>query len=123
MPIINHYDADIVCPLLNHFMPCFQVQDKIRVQSRTKRIYAAPLTPYPRIMASDSVHWQLKQQLLNQHNSLDPIDLVDKERSTRKLIDTVAKKIRAGATIPANLPHYELFDSLLAMRNYPNNFR
>ena len=121
VPIINHYYADIVCPLLNHFMPCFRVQDKIRVQSRTKRIYSAPLTPYARIIASNSVHWQLKQQLLNQHNSLDPIDLVDKERSTRKLIDTVAKKIRAGAPIPSNLPHYELFDSLLAIKKFSQN--
>jgi hypothetical protein len=71
VPIINHYYANIVCPLLNHFMPCFRVQDKVRVQSRTKRVYSAPLTPYARIMASDSVHWQLKQRLLHQHNSLE----------------------------------------------------
>ena len=46
LPLINYYFAEIVCPLVNHFMPSFKLSEKLKVHSRIRRIYKAPMTPY-----------------------------------------------------------------------------
>jgi hypothetical protein len=50
VPLINYYYAKIVCSLHNQFVPSFKLQDKIRIKSRTRRIYNKPTTPYSRLM-------------------------------------------------------------------------
>lgn len=113
VPLVNHYYAEIVCPLCNHFMPTFKLQDKIRIKSRTRRVYGKPVTPYKRIMQSEHVHQDLKEQLKKQHDALNPVELVMKEREVRQLIDTALRRLKTQMKMPM-LPQYQLKDSILS---------
>ena len=94
--LINFYYQQIVCPLHNHFFPTFKLSQKIRVKSRTRRVYAKPLTPYTRIINSEYVSEEYKRKLRFWHNELNPLALLDAEKKLRKQIDTAAKKLRAS---------------------------
>jgi hypothetical protein len=114
VPIINYYYADIVCPLVNYFMPSFKLSEKRLVKSRTRRIYANPLTPYQRLMASAHLSTIQKLRLKMTFNSLDPVKLSQEERRVRRLIDNSVKLLRASRPLPRDLPQYKLWNSLLS---------
>lgn len=59
----------------NHFFPTFKLEKKIQVNSRYRRIYEIPKTPYQRVLEADSVPLNTKEKLIEIHNSVDPIDL------------------------------------------------
>lgn len=107
VPLVNYYYAKVVCPLMNHFMPTFKLKDKIRIKSRTRRVYDKPVTPYKRIMSSPTVHPELKAKLAKQHRSLNPVALVRQEQLLRKLIDATTRAIASGQKMPPH-PTYEL---------------
>lgn len=94
--LISFYYRNIVCPLHNHFVPCFKLEDKIRIKSRTRRIYKKPATPYSRVMAAESVPDTYKTKLEAWHLSLNPLTLRKQEQQLRKQIDTLNKKLKAG---------------------------
>lgn len=96
VPLINYYYAEIVCPMMNHFFPSFKLQDKIRIKSRTRRVYQDPVTPYSRVMSSDDVPEARKAQLAIIHNNLNPVELMKQERLIRRRIDTALKRLRGG---------------------------
>jgi hypothetical protein len=96
VPLVNHYFRNVVCPLLNHFYPTFKLQDKIRIKSRTRRIYADPQTPYSRVMASLFVDEARKNKLRIIHESLNPLKLMREEKRLRKDIDIALKSLRRG---------------------------
>ena len=113
IPLINYYYACIVCPMINHFMPSFKLKGKLRIKSRTRRIYEAPVTPYQRLMDSAFLPEARKIQLSAIHRSLNPVTLAKKERRIRSLINTCLKRLRAGQPMPQKVPSYELWMSLI----------
>jgi hypothetical protein len=94
--LVNYYLRDIICPLMNHFFPSFKLADKIRVKSRTRRVYRDPVTPYARVMASPHVDQQTKQRLKEQHEKLNPLRLLKLEASVRRQIDGLLKALNRG---------------------------
>jgi len=109
VPLLNYYYAEIVCPLVNHFMPSFKLADKVIVKSRTRRVYKAPVTPYQRLMNSDF----LKLRLELTHKALNPVALSKEEFSVRKLIDSYLKSMRVGSGMLPRIPAYELWNAIL----------
>lgn len=95
LPLINHYYKDILCPLLNHFYPTNKLKDKLLVQSKRKRLYDKPCTPFARVMTSPQVSATKKQALLNFHASLNPVKLRILEQKVRKQIDLAMKAFRS----------------------------
>ena len=95
LPLINHYYADILCPLLNHFYPSNKLKDKRLVESKRKRYYDKPCTPYARVMASPEVSEQAKDELHQLHEALDPVELRIHEQKVRKQIDSAMKQFRS----------------------------
>lgn len=95
-PLVNYYLRDIICPLMNHFYPSFKLADKIRVKSRTRRIYRDPVTPYARVMASPHVNDETKKRLQEQHERLNPLRLLKLEASVRRQIDSLLKALNRG---------------------------
>lgn len=118
VPLLNYYYAEVVCPLVNHFMPSFKLSDKIRVQSRTRRVYKAPATPYQRLMESDYLSEAQKLKLNMIHDSLNPVKLSKEERRIRKLIDDCLRSLRTGAEMIRNAPVYALWMPLLPPQNH-----
>ena len=111
--LLNYYYAEVVCPLVNHFMPSFKLSEKRRIKSRTQRIYAAPITPYQRLMESDYLSETKKLRLKLIHDSLNPVKLSLQERRIRKLIDDCLRSLRAGNGMIRNTPAYQLWMPLL----------
>lgn len=102
-PLINYYYAAVVCPLMNHFYPSFKLHDKIRIKSRTRRVYKDPVTPYARVMASPYVSDERKRKLKAEHEALNPVTLSKEETRLRKRIDDAVKRLRAGQDASALL--------------------
>lgn len=122
VPLINFYYAKVVCPLVNHFVPSFKLQDKLRIKSRTRRIYAKPVTPYARVIASPHVHHELKTKLAAEHQSLNPVVLVKQEYSLRLAIDKALKARLAALPMPPS-PAYTLATTHLNQTPNTVNFR
>lgn len=118
VPLINHYYANLVCPFINHFLPSFKLSGKIRIQSRTRRVYNDPVTPYQRIMKSDYVPKEKKLLLQKIHTALNPVLLSKEIDICRDLIDRSIQRIKNGAGIDKNTPAYRLSNPLL---NYQQN--
>jgi hypothetical protein len=113
VPLLNYYYAEVVCPLVNHFMPSFKLVDKIKVKSRTRRIYKAPMTPYQRLMESSYLSENQKLRLQLNHQSLNPVALSREEFRVRKLIDDCIRSLKAGNGMVPNAPTYALWMALL----------
>lgn len=95
-PLVNHYYAEIICPLMNHFFPSFKLVDKVRIKSRTRRVYKDPVTPYARVMNSTHVSSERKDLLRAHHQALNPLKLLAQERLIRKQIDNALRALRTG---------------------------
>lgn len=67
----------------NHFMPNAKLIKKTRINSKYKRVYDDPQTPYARLMASPDISGTAKIKLAAQHNKLNPFIL--KKEIERKL--------------------------------------
>lgn len=96
LPLVNHYYKDILCPLLNHFYPSNKLKDKQLIDSKRKRFYGKPLTPYARIMQSEYISQQEKDKLQAEHILLNPVELRIKEHSVRTQIDSLMKQFRSN---------------------------
>ena len=113
VPLINYYYAEVVCPLLNHFMPTFKLADKIRIKSQTRRVYKNPITPYQRLMDSRHLSETQKLKLKMIHQNLNPVRLRNQEKQLRLLIDTALRRLKAGMGMPQNVPQYKLWMPLI----------
>lgn len=59
----------------NHFIPTAKLVNKTRINSKYKKKYDSPQTPYARLMASNYVTNEDKIKLAAQHNKLNPFIL------------------------------------------------
>ena len=118
VPLINHYYKFILCPLLNHFFPVFKLHDKVRVKSRTRRIYQKPITPYARLLASAHVPEQDKQILKSIHSQLSPVQLSREEKACRIQIDNALRALKNHSCSPQLLnppkPHPALQNNVFS---------
>ena len=113
VPLLNYYYAEVVCPLVNHFMPSFKLADKVVVNSRMRRIYRAPMTPYQRLMESGFLTSNQKLRLELTHKALNPVALSKEEFRLRRLIDDCLRSLRAGKGMLSRTPAYALRNALL----------
>ena len=103
LPLVQYYYVAIVDPLINHFFPSFKLKDKRRKRSRTQRIYGTPTTPYRRVLESPAVAEWKKERLIEYHQTLDPLELLDREREYSHKIFRALKDLRAGKSDSPNL--------------------
>ena len=90
--------------LRNHFYPSFKLKEKRLVNSRHRRIYDKPVTPYERVMTSPHVKDHDKEKLLVIHKSLDPFllnkGLLKKQKEIQKLLEALkasrGKKVKVA---------------------------
>jgi hypothetical protein len=67
----------------NHFCPSMKLESKERINSKYRKTYGTPKTPFQRVMQSDHIAGQVKAQLRSVHLSLNPFTL--KQSIERKL--------------------------------------
>lgn len=84
--LMNEVYSNEVSLLFNFFYPCIKLVDKTRVQSRTKKKYDKPQTPYQRLIASDCLTHTQKEKLQATFHRLDPFDLQKRLQKKLKLL-------------------------------------
>lgn len=72
--------------LHNYFYPATKLIDKCRIQSKIKKIHDKPKTPYQRLMASEHISQEKKEQLTDIYKKLNPFDLKKSQETKLKNI-------------------------------------
>ena len=67
----------------NYFCPTLKLKEKTRENSRYRKKYNDPQTPYQRLLESKSIDSDTKDELISQYEKLDPFEL--KAKIERKL--------------------------------------
>jgi len=83
LPLMNDLYANEWSLYQNHFCPSMKLLEKQRINSKYRKKYGAPKTPYQRVMASVQVAGEAKARLKTVHQSLNPFIL--KQNIERKL--------------------------------------
>jgi hypothetical protein len=75
---------------INFFQPTLKLQDKIRLGSKTKKIYDNAKTPYQRVIECTDIPQENKDKLTALYLTLDPIILKSEiDKKIKKIISTV----------------------------------
>lgn len=83
IPLMNDLYAKEWSLYQNHFCPNMKLVEKQRINARYKKKYDAPKTPYQRLLDSEHITDDAKQQLHDIHETLNPFIL--KQAIERKL--------------------------------------
>lgn len=86
VPLMNDLYHNEMSLLHNYFYPAMKIQEKMRIQSKIKKRYDKPQTPYQRLMASEHISEEQKHKLKQTFESLNPFKL-------RQVIEQKLKKI------------------------------
>ena len=86
---MNDLYAHEVSLLFNFFYPCIKLIDKVRIQSKIKKKYDKPKTPYQRLMASSCLTLEQKKTLQEQFITLDRMPLIIPYCTYKKSIEAV----------------------------------
>lgn len=69
---------------VNFFQPSFKLKSKVRDGAKVTKKYHVPATPYERLLASDRVTEQCKDQLRQTFSTLDPVELLNRIREAQR---------------------------------------
>jgi hypothetical protein len=86
---------------VNFFQPVMKLVGKERVDNKVKKHYDIARTPYRRTLESDQVKEEIKQQLREQYESLNPAALL---RTIESLQDALWQQARVRSTNEATIP-------------------
>jgi transposase InsO family protein len=86
---------------VNFFQPVMKLISKERVGSKVKKQYDTAKTPYQRILESDQVAEEVKQQLREQYDTLNPAALL---RTVQSLQDALWQEARVRFSNEATIP-------------------
>jgi hypothetical protein len=81
--------------LRNYFYPAMKIQDKIRIQSKIKKHYDKPKTPYQRLLNSSFINDLQKEKLKQTFESINPFELKQRiEAKLKNIFSYVDLKLR-----------------------------
>ena len=75
LDIMNDIYSNEWSLLNNFFIPTMKLEKKMRIGAKIKKIYAKPMTPYARLIASPHISAENKAKLTAKYNLLDPFEL------------------------------------------------
>lgn len=97
VPLMNDLYRNEYRLLMNFFLPSVKLKDKERIGSKIIKRHDAPTTPVDRLLAMRSISDEVKKQLRQQRDPLNPFLLRQEIERKRKIILSVA-------TLPAVPP-------------------
>ncbi|MBU0455527.1 MAG: integrase [Pseudomonadota bacterium] len=80
-----------------HFIPTLKCIKKEKINSKYRKQYDTPKTPYERVLACESIEGKVKQRLMEEHQPLNPFQLkrdIEKKLSRIFKYVKVAKKVK-----------------------------
>ena len=60
---------------VNHFQPVMKLKEKIRCGNKVKKIYDTARTPYRRVLEEKSINQKEKDNMIDIHEQLNPVEL------------------------------------------------
>jgi hypothetical protein len=105
---------DVARLYVNFFQPSFKLKSKVRVGAKVTKTYHVPATPYERLLASDRVTDQCKDNLRQVFETLDPVELLNRIREAQR--NLIRREVGAGneKPLPATDPDLRGFVSSLS---------
>jgi len=92
VPMMNDLYKNELYLYLNHFCRTFKLEKKIAIKSRYRRVYGPPATPYERVLKSPHVEQYVKNRLIAEHQTLDPVALkIEIEQKLRAIFAAYKK--------------------------------
>jgi hypothetical protein len=93
---------------VNFFQPSFKLKSKVRVGAKVKKQYHVPATPYERLLASDRITNECKDQLRRIFSTLDPVALLNRIREAQRNLahDEVGSKNGKAAETSEELSRF-----------------
>lgn len=79
--------------LQNCFIPQVKLKSKLRIGAKYKRTYTEPLTPYERLLASESITKETKQKLTELFKTLNPFHLRKEQERKLKLFYKALRQV------------------------------
>ena len=88
---------EVLCPLLNYFIPTIKLLSKERHGAKIKKVYEQPTkTPYQRLLTDASLSDEIKADLIAIYESLDPIELqLQVNQALDTLVSVHSQKLQA----------------------------
>lgn len=94
LPIVAEL-CDMVTLYVNHWKAVKRMTSKERIGSKYKREYEKrAMTPYERVMAREDISLEVKDRLLKEHGTLNPLLLLKKIATLKKKIYELTKAAR-----------------------------
>ena len=100
---------------INFFQPSFKLKSKTRDGARVKKVYHPPATPCDRIIAHPAVDPAIKEKLVAQFQSLDPVRLLQQIRIAQQALSDIATygpPAKQAEPTPSPTPIGEFLSSL-----------
>ncbi len=94
--LINNLYTNQWSLLQNHFCPTLKLKQKLRINSKYKKKYEAPRTPYQRLMESTHLSEEQKEQLNTCHRNLNPFKL---KRTIERKLKAIFKLVRVTPNV------------------------
>jgi len=94
---MNRIYRELWNPLHNFFLPSQKLLRKTRIGSQIKKEYDQPRTPYQRILESDGVTKEQKENLCTRHATLNPVELSDELEKEIKNFRATLRSIQKWA--------------------------
>ena len=96
LPIMNYLYSQEWSLYQNHFCPSMKLLEKQRINSKYKKKYDEPKTPYQRVMESEFITMKKKKQLQTLHQSLNPFIL---KRNIEKKLKAIFKQVKVTSNV------------------------
>lgn len=94
---------------VNFFQPSFKLASKERNGAAVYKRYHPPLTPYQRLLTSDSVDEAVQQRLGAQFAALDPVALLNTIREAQRELMTLSDRSDGAALSSAQSDYFAAF--------------
>jgi hypothetical protein len=105
---------DVARLYVNYFQPSFKLKSKTREGAKVNKKYHVPATPADRLLASDRVSVECKQQLREVFAALDPVELLRQIREAQGRLSSLEVGGQA-APQPAAHPDQRVFVASLSI--------
>ena len=96
LPLMNNLYTNEWSLYQNHFCPSMKLIEKQRINSKYRKKYDAPQTPFHRVLASDHVSNEIKEDLKAVHQSLNPFIL---KRNIEKKLRVIFKHVKVTSNV------------------------
>ena len=91
--LMNDLYKNEMSQMNNYFLPNTKLTEKQRVESKIIKKHDKPATPYQRLMKSEDVSEQKKNELSEVYNSLNPFEL---KKTIKKKVDRIFRLINGN---------------------------